>query len=296
MYIAIEWTSSAFHAWLMQADGTVAAEHQSLAGVNSVRDGSFEACLRSEIGAWLPQSKAILLSGMVTSRTGWVETPFAMAPAGIADMLAQAIRSDLPNLPPLYFLPGIARLDPLPDVMRGEEMSIFGMESPLPDLLVLPGAHSKWVRTDGQRIVDLTTYMSGEILNLLRRDSLVSRLIPAEYVPNAAAFDRGVEIARDKSLLRGGVLQRVFSARSLVLFDQLPPADIADYLAGVVFGSEIVEALAGDDRPDTVIVLGETPLAASYRRALAQFGLASPLSSGRPYDGFAKLIAALESR
>lgn len=45
MYIAIEWTSSAFRAWLMQANGTVAAEHQSLAGVNSVRDGSFEACL-----------------------------------------------------------------------------------------------------------------------------------------------------------------------------------------------------------------------------------------------------------
>jgi len=296
MYIAVEWTSSAFHAWLMDANGTVAAEHESLVGVNAVRNGAFEATLRSEVGTWLPESKAILLSGMVTSRTGWMESPFAMAPAGIADILAQAVRSDLPGLPPLYFLPGVARLEPLPDVMRGEEIGIFGMELPLAKLLVLPGAHSKWVRTDGQRIVDLTTYMSGEILNLLRRDSLISKLIPAEYLPNALAFDRGVEIARDKSALRGGVLQRVFSARSLVLFDQLPPTDIADYLAGVVFGSEIVEALANEDQPDTVTVLGETPLAASYRRALAKFGIASPSRSSQRHGGFARLIAMLENR
>lgn len=295
MYIAIEWTSSAFRAWLMQANGTVAAEHQSLAGVNSVRDGSFEACLRSEIGAWLPQSKAILLSGMVTSRTGWVETPFAMAPAGIADMLAQAIRSDLPGLPPLYFLPGIARLSPLPDVMRGEEMSIFGLELPLPDLLVLPGAHSKWVRTDGERIVDLSTYMSGEILNLLRKDSLLSKLIPADYAPSEAAFDRGVAIARDKGVLPGGVLQRLFSARSLVLFDQLKPHEISDYLSGVMIGSEIAEVLAGQPDLSSVVVLGENPVAQSYRRALHQFGIQSPVKVGSAAAGFARLIVELSA-
>ncbi|MGB3337816.1 MAG: 2-dehydro-3-deoxygalactonokinase [Devosia sp.] len=68
-------------------------------------------------------------------------------------------------------LPGIARLEPLPDVMRGEEMTIFGIDGLLPDLVVLPGAHSKWVRTDGQKIIDLTTYMSDEILRLGRVDN-----------------------------------------------------------------------------------------------------------------------------
>jgi len=161
----------------------------------------------------------------------------------------------------------------------------------LPELVILPGAHSKWVRTDGRQIVDLTTYMSGEILNLLRKDSLVSRLIPAGYTPNEHAFARGVDIARDKAALPGGVLQRVFSARSLVLFDRLPQTDIADYLAGLVIGSEIFEALSGRAQPDTIAVLGETPVADQYRRALAMFGIASPPSSGNTVNAFARLIA-----
>ena len=37
--------------------------------------------------------------------------------------------------------------------------------------------------------------MSGEILNLLHKDSLLSKLIPTDYTPSEAAFDRGVAIA-----------------------------------------------------------------------------------------------------
>lgn len=295
MYIAIEWTSAAFHAWQMGADGTVLSEHIIQSGVNSVKDGAFETVLRAELTAWLPETQAVLLSGMVTSRTGWVESPFVMVPASISDLLGQAVRCELERLPPMYFLPGIARQDPFPDVMRGEEMAIFGLEGDLPELIVLPGAHSKWVRTDGKRIVDLTTYMSGEILNLLRKDSLVSKLIPAEYARSDAAFERGVDIAKDKSALPGGVLQRVFSARSLVLFDRLKPHDISDYLAGVIIGSEIVEALAGRPAASSIAVLGQTPVAASYRRALQQFGINSPIRVGSAASGFARLIGALKA-
>ena len=293
MFIAIEWTSAAFHAWRLQADGAVIAEHSSTTGVNAVKDGAFEAALRAEIGPWLADTKAIVLSGMVTSRTGWVESPFAMVPAAISDQLDRTVRKQIAGLPPLYFLPGVARLHPVPDVMRGEEMAIFGIEGNMPEWVLLPGAHTKWVRTDGSRITDLTTYMSGEILNLLRKDSLVSRLIPALHTPNELAFDRGVDIARDKLSMPGGVLQRIFSARSLVLFDRLPPADIVDYLTGILIGSEIAEALAGTTQPEAVVVLGQSATATYYRRALSLFGIASPLRTSQPSHAFSRLIAAL---
>lgn len=293
MFIAIEWTSAAFHAWHLQADGAVIAEHKSAAGVNTVTPGAFESTLRAEIGPWLADAQAIMLSGMVTSRTGWVESPFVMVPAAASDLLGQAVRRDLPGLPPLHFLPGVARLDPVPDVMRGEEMAIFGIEGTLPPLVVLPGAHSKWVRTDGARIIDIATYMSGEILNLLRRDSLVSRLIPASYEPQPAAFERGVLMAQDKAALPGGVLQRIFSARSLVLFDRLKPKEIADYLAGMIIGSEIAEALASAERPSVVHVLGQTPIATSYRNALKLLEIDSPEVESSAARGFARLVPAL---
>jgi 2-dehydro-3-deoxygalactonokinase len=293
MYVAIEWTSASFHAWLLRKDGTTAAEYGSARGVNSVKGNAFEGALIEEIGAWLPDAQAILLSGMVTSRTGWVESPFAMVPAAIADLVGSAVRKDVAGLPPLYFLPGIARLEPVPDVMRGEEMAVFGIEGILPSLVVLPGAHSKWVRTDGTRILDIATYMSGEVLNLLRRDSLVSRLIPESHEPQPAAFGRGVLMAQDKAALPGGVLQRIFSARSLVLFDRLEPEEIADYLAGMMLGSEIAEAFAGATPPSAVPVLGQTPIAASYRNALKLLGIDSPEVDSSAARGFGRVIAAL---
>jgi 2-dehydro-3-deoxygalactonokinase len=295
MFIAIEWTSSAFHAWYFAADGAVLGEHKSQSGVNSVKDKGFEAVLRGELGAWLPDAKTILLSGMVTSRTGWVESPFALVPAGLSDLLGTAERRELPGLPPLLFLPGISRKNPLPDVMRGEEMAIFGIEGQLPEWIVLPGAHSKWVRSDGARIIDLSTYMSGEILNLLRKDSLLSKLIPADYAPDETAFDRGLAIARDKGAIPGGVLQRLFSARSLVLFDQLEPHGISDYLSGIMIGSEIVEFLAGQPALSSVVVLGETPVAHLYRQAMHHFGIASPVKAGSAAGGFSKIIAQLSA-
>ncbi|HTN62500.1 MAG TPA: 2-dehydro-3-deoxygalactonokinase [Devosia sp.] len=295
MHIAIQWTSAAFHAWLLGTEGTVAAEHQSAHGVNSVGDGGFADALRAEIGPWLPDAQAILLSGMVTSRTGWAESPFIMVPAALPDLLTQAVRQDCAGLPPLYFLPGIARDNPVPDMMRGEEMAIFGAEDRLPDVVILPGTHTKWVKTDGTSITDIATYMGGEVLNLLKQDSLVSRLIPPGYVPHPEAFERGVLIAQDKTALPGGVLQRIFSARSLVLFNRLKPEEITDYLTGLMLGSEIAEAFANMERPSDIHVLGNGPMAIAYQRALALFGTAAPTLVSAPAKAFANLAAALAS-
>ncbi|MET3896162.1 2-dehydro-3-deoxygalactonokinase [Devosia sp. UYZn731] len=294
MYIAIEWTSAAFHAWQLQADGSVLAEHSSARGVNSVSNGAFDTALRQEIGPWLGEARAILLSGMVTSRTGWIESPFVMVPAGLPDLLAQAVRQDIDGLPTLYFLPGIARQNPVPDVMRGEELAVFGIGSHMPALVVLPGAHSKWITTDGSQITDIATYMGGEVLSLLKKDSLVSRLIPASYEPHPDAFERGTRFALDKSAMPGGVLQRIFSARSLVLFGRLQPAEIADYLGGIIAGSEISEALAGIQRPASITVMGTSAAAAAYRTALEIAGIPSPVLASSTVSAFAFLAAELQ--
>ena len=45
------------------------------------------------------------------------------------------------------------------------------------------------------------------------------------------------------SSIGGNVLRRIFSARSLVLFEVLPPDDISEYLSGMMIGAEITEAL-----------------------------------------------------
>lgn len=295
MFIAIEWTSANFHAWLLDAAGQVTDERKSARGVNTIRDGAFAAALREEVGDWLDQATAIMLSGMVTSRTGWVESPFAPAPAGLDEIFASALVQTHDGLPPLYFLPGVSQQSPLPDVMRGEELSLLGTDAPADGLFILPGAHTKWVRKEAGRIAAITTYLSGEILSLLKKDSIISRLMPADYTPHPGAFRRGVAMVDDADI-GGGLLRRVFSARSLVLFDQLQPAEIADYLAGMFIAAEIREAAGAVDGP--VLLVGNAQVATSYEMALSELRIPCrriQLDSAQAFSALAVRIAKSKS-
>ena len=226
MYLAVEWTSMALHAYRMDDSGGVMDEKSSAAGVNKVKDGAFEVALRSALGGWLAEAEAILLSGMITSRSGWAETPYAPTPAGPAEIAALAVHRQIEGLPPLVFLPGVAQSNPLPDVMRGEETAVLG--SGISDgIVVLPGAHSKWVLLKDGAIANVTTYLTGEMSRLLLKDSIVARLVRRETEDDPQSFDRGI-IASQRPPAA------LFSARSLALFDQLNPAHIPSYLDGVL--------------------------------------------------------------
>jgi len=283
MFVAIEWTSAAFHAYRLAEDGSVADEKSTDAGVNSIEKGGFEAVLRREIGDWLAQADAVLLSGMVTSRNGWVETPYAETPAGVAGIAAKSVRRRLDGLPPLVFLPGVAQLAPLPDVMRGEEIGVLG--AGISDgVLVLPGAHSKWIGLENGAIRSVTTYLTGELLGFLRSGSIVSRLIPAAPVPDDAAFALGVANSA------GHPFGHLFSARSLPLFERFAAAYIPSYLDGLVIGAELREQLT----PDLSVHLpAKHPLSPKYVRAIQLLGHRAQLAEPNSARGFHKVLGAL---
>ena len=71
---------------------------------------------------------------------------------------------DFEGLAPLIFLPGVSLQHPLPDMMRGEELKVFGahrLENAASSSL--PGAHSKWALVESEgRIERFATYMTGE--------------------------------------------------------------------------------------------------------------------------------------
>jgi len=291
MYIAIEWTSAAFRALLMD-DEKIFGEKKSDRGTTRIANGAFEGALREELGDWVEKAEKILFSGMITSRNGWIESPFAPVPAGPGDLATQAVIHRVDGLPPLVFLPGIAQTKPLPDVMRGEEMSLFGLKE-TDGLFVLPGPHAKWVTMADGRIAAITTYMSGEILNLLKKDSLVSRLIPASYEERPEAFRRGALTAYEQGTLPGRILARIFSARSLVLFDRLAPEEVADYLAGLMIGAEVCEAV-GTDKPEKIHIVGHTALAERYKIALDLFGIAATLVTPDIAAGFRRIASRQE--
>ncbi len=135
--IVVDWGSSNFRAYRFGPGGEIAERHQAEAGILTVKDGAFEATLLREIGNWIDADTDILLSGMITSRNGWVETPYLDPPASIEGLAAAAIERRAGMGARLLFLPGICNRTPQPDVMRGEEIQVFGSVPAGEDALVV---------------------------------------------------------------------------------------------------------------------------------------------------------------
>ncbi|UXN73616.1 2-dehydro-3-deoxygalactonokinase [Devosia sp. A8/3-2] len=297
MLIGVEWTSSSFGAELIDDGGAVLAQAHHPVGTNSVTDRGFAARFAELLPAdWLGQAEAVYFSGMVTARNGWHETGFVPAPAGFDDLAGAA--TIVPNgTIPHIFLPGISATGALPDVMRGEELKAFaagdGMASAV---VILPGAHTKYVTIKDGHIIGLATYMGGEIANLLRKDSLVSRLIPPEAIVDDAGFERGLRTAW-LSDIPGGPLRRIFSMRSLVLFERMPPSEVSGYITGLLLGAEIAEARAEWPLQEApVLVVGTSPEALRYHRALELRGIAARSVTAATAPSFARLHAKLARR
>ncbi len=277
MIVAVDWGTSSFRAWLVGDDGRIEAERVEPLGILKIADGEFGAAFDRLVGDWVDRTgRPAIGAGMIGSRQGWCETPYAACPAGLDDLAIQLVEAVSPAGRRLSIIPGVAFDEgdgTIPDVMRGEETQIAGDGLPeRPALYLLPGTHSKWALVEGRRIVWFKTFMTGELFAVLSEHSILGRLMEGR-ADDPAAFRRGLEAAGE------GLLGRLFSARTLALFDRLSGAAVAAYLSGLLIGGEIREARAalaarfGGSVPGPIAIIGRHELAGSYRRALAGLGI-----------------------
>jgi 2-dehydro-3-deoxygalactonokinase len=262
--VAVDWGTSSLRAARLDAAGHPLEERSAARGILTVEPGQFPQVLQGLCGDWLAAGTLCLVSGMAGSRQGWMEAPYCECPA---DPAALARRLAWVEPGRIAIVPGVScERDGVPDVMRGEEVQVFGALALLDteDLVaVLPGTHSKWVRVRGGRIEAFITYMTGEFYALLRKHSILARSLPAEDgLLDEAAFVQGVQHARREA----GLLSAAFSARTLALFDRLPHAALPSYLSGLVIGEELrCQTLAAGGK---IALVGAPELARRYALAL----------------------------
>ena len=164
------------------------------------------------IGGWIAAHgpAPLILSGMIGSRQGWKEAPYAKCPAGTDDIVKALARIEWGELT-IALVPGLStENDGMPDVMRGEETQIFGalaLSGNDDGLFLLPGTHSKWAEVSGGRIVSFRTFMTGEVFGALKDHTILGRLMSGSAA-DADAFARGV---REGASLEsaGALLNRV---------------------------------------------------------------------------------------
>ena len=219
------------------------------------------------------------MSGMIGSRQGWVEVPYLPCPCTQTELAAHLHRIDTPLLGAVHIVPGLAIAGPEkpPEVMRGEETQIIGALTTTaakadPQLIVLPGTHSKWATVAHGAIMAFTTYMTGDVFAALRHHTILGRLMPeAPAAHNRSAFDQGVRAGATAGP-PGALLHRIFATRTLALFDRLAPDARESYLSGLLIGAELATATAGTGG-GPITVIGSARLSRSYLDAAAVLGL-----------------------
>jgi 2-dehydro-3-deoxygalactonokinase len=265
--IAVDWGTSALRGARLDDTGRVLEQKSAALGILNVPNGDFAGVFAAQFSDWMTDGARCLISGMAGSRQGWAEAPYVSCPAG-PDELAQHLHWIERDR--IAIVPGLSDTQSdVPDVMRGEEVQIFGamrLAGLRDGLFVLPGTHSKWATVRGGRVAGFRTFMTGEVYGLFVQHSILARTIDANAPLDEAAFRRGVARAGNGE----GLLHNAFGVRALGLFGRLLPAESASYLSGLLIGEELGRQkfpASGE-----AVVIGASALVERYALALEERG------------------------
>lgn len=278
--IAIDWGTSSFRGYLTTSAGDILDSFANGKGILHCGRQGFEAVLEESVGNWMDQypHAPIIACGMISSRQGWIEAPYLTCPAGLAEFAQQLISLDLKRDRKIWFVPGAMYRSEsnIPDVMRGEETQILGRvgRDQKRFSFVMPGTHSKWVVVEKGKLSWFTTFMTGEIFAILLNHSILGRLIE-EGPHDDQAFQKGLAVAKKAAQKGQGVMNQLFSVRSLGLFNEIASTGLKAYLSGILIGAEVAEASLEMIDNVNVQLIGDKKLIQIYQEALRFFGWSS---------------------
>jgi 2-dehydro-3-deoxygalactonokinase len=289
-YIAGDWGTTRLRLSLCQGDAVVdSAAGDGIAALAEPAEAHFLRLTEN----WRRRfaNLPVFFCGMVGSRLGWREAPYAPCP-GSADAIARhAIRFQSHGFT-VAIAPGLTCTNPLgaPDVMRGEETQIQGAVALNPhlakgrQLLALPGTHSKWVLLDNGVVKQFLTVPAGEVFALLADHSTLTRGADRGRMP-LENFRAGVARQAETALLPA-----LFEVRTRQLIEGLSPDQALGFLSGLMIGADVAAALQSFGRDLPVAAIGEPALVRLYLTALADYGV-----HGESIDGSACVLAGLRA-
>jgi 2-dehydro-3-deoxygalactonokinase len=173
--------------------------------------------------------------------------------------------------------------------MRGEESQSLaaGLKN---GLVISPGTHSKWVEIKSGKITDFRTYLTGELFELLRNHSTLSKATDSSSKLVASAdFLAGLN-AQSSDLTHD-----LFSIRANWLQGKSQDAS-REHLSGLLIGAEIKSAKSWCKANEARIVASDS-LAEIYIFALSHFGIKATVEdSGNLINYFVALAKKVENK
>lgn len=209
----------------------------------------------------------IVISGMASSSIGMMELPYSPLPFSLNPTQAQVkIGDPSPDFPhPFYLISGVERPG---DVMRGEEVQVVGLHSliDLPQyIVILPGTHSKHIVVSDHHMVDFSTYMTGELFELVSAHSILANSLSlGEGKMAKTAYGSGIQAGMTRN-----ILNQLFSIRAYELQKKMSKEENYAFLSGLLIGQELA-GITPSDIP--IFVIGAPKLKALYEEGLQTIG------------------------
>ena len=272
-FLSCDWGTSSFRLrWVRMIDGVVDAELRGNDGVRAVYEAAraagataepdrrafFERAMLRELDLLTAgavdrfRGAPLVISGMASSSIGWCELPYASLPFRLdgKDLAVSMLSWSAPAwLGETFLISGVSSAT---EVMRGEETELVGLMgkstrfAPVDaEVLVLPGTHSKhlWIRN--QAVERMTTFLTGELFEVLSKHSVLRATLPVEdgapvlppvlewSVEEREGFTEGVRAARHP-----GLAASLFQVRTRGVLSRRSALSNACYLSGLLIGAE----------------------------------------------------------
>ncbi|WP_320200827.1 2-dehydro-3-deoxygalactonokinase [Agrobacterium sp. rho-13.3] len=270
-FVAVDWGTTSFRLWLIGQSGEILAERRSAEGMTTAMRTGFPEVLAAHLAAIsAPSGLPVIICGMAGARQGWVEAGYVDVPADLSDVLKGAVR--VPGQQDdVRILPGLAqRSTDTPDVIRGEETQLLGALSADyrsgEQLVCMPGTHSKWVNVSTLKVTGFSTFMTGELFDVISKHSILSHAVAeAElFTGDLPAFRAAVADSYNNPQM---ATNRLFTVRSGQLLHGLSATDAKAKLSGTMIGLEIAGAHSTAPKGSKVVLIASGALGELYKAA-----------------------------
>ena len=264
-----DWGSTRLRLWLME-DG-VAVRASEAPGL-LMQSESPAALLHRTLNDLGVETGRVLLCGMAGARSGLSETPYLPCPAD-RGQLAQATRKLSFGDFDVQIVPGLSCADGRgnADVLRGEETQVLGAACEIGGnaVMILPGTHTKWVEWRDGKIQHFATAMTGEMLALLHRSSLLDEPLCDPDRLDAEGFADGLTRSLDDEPLT----TQIFAARAMRMTGARTLSWAHGFLSGLLIGHEVrLMRNRAWTMHAQLVLIADGILARCYSEALSRFG------------------------
>ena len=274
--VGVDWGTTHRRVYKLDSSGACQASFADGEGALACK-GRFASALEAALAQLGKAPDLVVLSGMVGSALGWQEVPYVTGDVRLTDVqdylvpVANAVAAV-----PTFIVPGycVRNATGQPDVMRGEETQLLGAvaQGHTDGWFVLPGTHSKWVRLEAARVVQLRTYMTGELFSVLQSHGTLASTAPAaDTAWNDAAFAQGVRASDGMALSH-----LLFGVRARVVSGDIPASSAQSYLSGLLIGTELGDVMRSPQamqQHGSFKLIGTPELARHYQTAATLMGL-----------------------